>query len=332
MFRRLNDFESGRLILLNFLNGIEEEHFRQSDLRLKLFLREWRARAGALGKPFADLTLLEILTSMFYAYENILGEFPLSCIEFNKPHKKFGRLCRVIAAESLILDDRYSLINREILLKYPSFFDHDWVDDPDNHRIVEILNGRSDAIRRITGADGGESPIQVRGRYPVAWATGERALQDRIAGADPEVARVDHARNALGLPFGTGVHLYRLSYPNSGGDDRHGIRPTFAEAHDNPYFRSRRDSDGDKLGRTADLDKAARDAASIEGVPEMLLFSEPMSEQFEWEYLGRVNNPPPGVNFSRFELRLFEQNITGGVRTADEACQTAIELLNELAA
>ena len=320
LFRRLAEFQTGRLILMNFWHGLNSGHFDRSE-RLKALARCWdRHVRDRAGNP-AGASLPEILSGLHTAYQATIAGGPLSHISFPIPDPQLGRLNRVMTVQFLALDEIWSLIDARALLRLPAILQADWADNPHHHRRIVALNGRAEAIRHVTGPDGSRTPILVRGPLPFAWVTGEGMLTDWMAAA---THRAEAARDGLGLPYPRGTHLYRLSYPTSGMACRAAGRPTFAEANGNPYFRSRRDTRGDLFGRTTDLRKAAAGAAEVEGLPEVIVDAEPMSAAFAWEYLGRVESDLPDVDFRSFELTLID----GG--DADHACDCAVAELDGL--
>lgn len=319
MYDRLKDLEGGRVILLNFLHGLKVGHFKESDA-LRALLRRWRRDLTERSALLTSIRIEDFTSCLHTAYMKVLGNDALSDMSFILPQAQLGRLVRVIDVYSLVLSEEWGLLNRTLLLRDPTVLLSGWEDNPNHHRLIEQLNGRTDAIRMVTDPMGSVGPVVVRGQLPFGWATGLALLKERISHG----SAADEARDALGLSLGVGIHLYELAYPHPDLKSTVAKRPTFAEANANPYFRARRDTSGDDYGRTADLKKATLEATDIEGLPEILVGAEPMSIAFEWRYAGRISTATPQPRQAFFERSLVDTD------EIDAACYEACSILDRL--
>jgi hypothetical protein len=319
VFKRLSDFSIGRVILLNFSHGLKHRHFWK-DGRLRALIIQWNKDVLDRVSIASAAKLSDLLSCLHIAYTKTLGDKALSHWDFPLPISSLGPLSKVVEAFSFALDD-HSLLNPSKLLVNPTANRAAWLNSPNSHRLIEALNNQADAIRTETRPDGTIGPVSVRGRFPVAWCTSKSMLLQEIGDG---ARSAELARNALGLDWNREKHMYRLDYPVNGMKAISAKLPTFAEAYDNPFFRARRDTHADRYGRTAHLGKIAARGSELEGLPEILVEKEPMTVDFQWRYVGRVEADLPVVDQNFFDHRLIDG------KSCQAACDEAIEILDDL--
>lgn len=283
IFFGLTQSEEGNRLLLNFNYALKNEILDKS--RLKSLLKAWATRVKNLNaKPHPSF--VKYMNCLKFAYDDVLNDQKLSKISYPITLALNGDPIRVVNLAAL-LKSPYALLDETWFLGFPDYSAPGGWDDFRFHRLVESANGARDAIAKDSSGNG----RPVRGQLPLSWVTSEDALNARVGDPSPSTDAAIQTRNAVAIDVGTGVHLYRLRYPAAGRRPRTSHRPTFAEALNNPYFKCRRSDDDPSApsGETCDLTAMA--AGRFEGLDEVLLDDEPMTEAFEWRYVGQVDKP-----------------------------------------
>jgi len=262
MLKKLSSDDKGKIYLANMYFCYKEKLICQD--KFKEYLQCCNTEYGNASLISADV----LINMMSNIAENM--ELYLGCI--NEVNIIPEQLARVIKAHDFI-DSNFGLLIGAGMPDKSEYTQSDWIDFKEQYK-----RDKASGKNYIRGG------ATLRGGMPFAWVTDKTALDGKTEATS--------IRDFLGLThFGPDEHIILIYYPivTDGVTIK---RPTFYDAGSHSRFGARYDNEAcdyaDGCGRAVDMKKLSTASKCIEGGKELVIQELPFSEEYDWDYVGKI--------------------------------------------